>query len=104
MKIVGVSGAGATVAPPDSCGLATACFCQRARNSATNGPGSMSSCWTNVFRQYVAKKLESDGSRDAEQPAKKNGMRSRDNRLLLDIRRRNRPSQSGMSQPMNSIG
>ena len=38
----------------------------------TNAAGSMSSCWTSVLRQYVAKKFDSDGSRDIELPTKKN--------------------------------
>src|SRR6478609_9398156 len=80
------------------------CVSQRARNSATNAVGSMSSCCTSVLGQNVEKKLDSIGSRDDEQPARKNGMDSIDSRLLLEKRNRNRPSQSGISHPMNSSG
>src|ERR1700760_4225193 len=100
MKIVGVFASGATPDTAAVAGRASACFCQRARSSATNAAGSISICWTRVLRQYVRKKLDKDGSLDAEHPAKKKGMRSMDNRLLLDMRRRNRPSQSGISHPM----
>src|SRR5262245_21396362 len=86
-------------------GLAAFIFSQRACNSVTNAVGSMSSDWTSVLRQYVAKKVDSVGSREIELPTKKNcWLRSSDSRDWLDIRRRNRPSQSGISQPMNSIG
>ena len=37
-------------------------------------------------------------------PTKKNCLRSSDSRSVLDKRSRNRPIQSGISQPMNSIG
>ena len=47
-------------------------FSQRARNSATNAVGSISSCWTCALRQYVAKKFDSDGSYEVEEPTKKN--------------------------------
>src|SRR6476620_5167772 len=86
-------------------GLAAFIFSQRACNSDTNAVGSMSSDWTSVLRQYVAKKVDSVGSCEIELPTKKNcWSRSSDSRDWLDIRRRNRPSQSGISQPMNSIG
>src|SRR5262245_62649704 len=91
--------------PTEGRGLAAFIFSQRACNSDTNAVGSISSDWTSVLRQYVAKKFDSVGSREIELPTKKNcWLRSSDSRDWLDIRRRNRPSQSGISQPMNSIG
>src|SRR5271156_4349713 len=104
MKIVAASGVEALVVSTAARGLVALCSSQRARNCAANAAGSISSCWTSVLRQYVSKKFDSDGSREVEGPAKKNRLRSSDSRVLLDIRRRNRPSQSGISQPTNSIG
>ena len=84
--------------------FAGVCSSHRARNSATNLSGAISRCWTCDLRQYVAKKLDSDGSYEVAEPTKKNCLRSIDSRVLLDMRSRNRPIQSGISQPMNSIG
>src|SRR5258705_10875552 len=104
MKIVSASGAEGPVASTAASGLGVDRSSQRACNSATNAAGSISSCWTSVLRQYVAKKSDSDGSREDEQPAKKNWwLDSRDSRVLLDMRTKNRPSQSGISQPINNI-
>src|SRR6476620_320225 len=104
MKMVGASGADGQGVDTSGCGRVGSCCCQRSRNSATNAAGSISRCWTVVFREYVSKKFDSDGSWEDKQPAKKTWMRSRESRVLLDIRTKNRPSQSGISQPMNSIG
>src|SRR5271165_255544 len=104
MKIVGGAGGGGMGTSGASGGLFGVCSSQRARNSATNAAGSISSCWTSDLRQYVLKKFDSDGTCAVEEPTKKNCLRSSDRRILLDERRRNRPSQSGISQPTNSIG
>src|SRR5258705_10633543 len=111
MKIVGApwaAGPAAPIAveeptvPSPARDLAAFCFSQRARNSAINAVGAISSCWTSSPGQY-AKKLNSDEGYD-EEPTKKICLRARDNRVLLNMRSRNSQIESGNSQPTNSIG
>src|ERR1700751_2327574 len=110
MKIDGMAGPRGRGEPsgthdPAACGVATSCFAQRSHNSETNAVASISNSWTNGRRQYVAKKSDRDGMCAFEEPTKKNCLRrSSESRSVLDIRSRNRPIQSGISQPMNNIG
>src|SRR6476661_6296524 len=104
MKIVGVSA-------PEAAGVATSsglAASHRARNSATNAIGSICSCWACGLRQYVSKKFDSDGSygvgEGTNEGTKKTCLPGEKSRSLLDIRRRNGPTQSGISQPTNSSG
>src|SRR6478735_5645537 len=83
MKMVGASGADGQGVDTSGRGRVGTCCCQRCRNSATNAEGSISRCWTVVFRQYVSKKSDSDGSWEDKQPAKKNWMRSRESAVSL---------------------